>query len=87
MSTIVPTGRLRHLSLFSGIGGAEYAGMLTEPKWHTVGYVEFDGFCQKVIKQRIKDGVFADAPIFGDIRSFDGTPYRGRTDLITAGFP
>lgn len=59
--------------------------------WETVGYVERDEDCQRIIAQRIRDGIFDEAPIFGDIRAFirDGyaASYQGVVDVITAGFP
>ena len=79
---------MRELSLFSGGGGGIYGSKLLG--WKTVGYVEYDDYCQKIISQRIKDGVFDYAPIFGDIRTFANqyaTKYRGLVDVVTAGFP
>lgn len=76
---------MTHLDLFAGAGGASWFGKLIGAK--CVGYVESDEYCQKVIRARIRDGIFDDAPIFSDVRTFDGLPYRGRVDLLTAGFP
>lgn len=81
---------MRELSLFSGVGG----GLLATHHllgWQTVGYVEFDDYCQRVLAARIRDGLLSDAPIFGDIRAFisDGyaDAYSGLVDVVTAGFP
>lgn len=79
---------MNELSLFTGIGGGVYGTKLLG--WKTVGYVEYDNYCQRVIAQRIKDGIFDKAPIFSDIRTFASqyaTKYRGLVDVITAGFP
>lgn len=76
---------MNYLSLFSGAGGFEWFGKLMG--WRCVGYVEKDEHCQKILKARIRDGIFDDAPIFSDVRTFDGLPYCGRVDCITAGFP
>jgi len=80
---------MRELSLFSGAGGGLLGSKLLG--WKTIGYVEFNDYCQRVIAQRIKDGIFDDAPIFGDIRAFirEGyaAVYQGMVDVITAGFP
>lgn len=76
---------IKELSLFTGAGGGVYASKLLG---HTiVGYVEYNDYCQKIIKQRIDDGIFDNAPIYGDIREFDGTPYCGTVDLVSGGFP
>ena len=81
---------MNELSLFSGAGG----GLLATKHllgWNTIGYVEIDDYCQRVLAQRIKDGFLDNAPIFGDIRTFIDSGhaelYRGVTDVITAGFP
>jgi len=79
------SGGLRHLSLFTGAGGGEYAACLLG--WRTVCYVERDSYCQRVIRARINDRTFHDAPIWGDVRTFDGRPWRGLVDVIGAGFP
>lgn len=78
------------VSLFSGAGGGLLASKYLL-EWRTIGYVEYDQYCQKVLKQRIADGLLDAAPIYGDIRKFisDGyaEAYKGVADVITAGFP
>ncbi len=86
MQTDLPPRRLSHLSLFSGYCGFDLALKLVGD-YRTIGYVEWEPYCQEIIKARIRDGIFDDAPIFSDIKEFNGTPYRGKTNLITAGFP
>jgi DNA (cytosine-5)-methyltransferase 1 len=82
-------GAMNELSLFTGAGGGLLGGILLG--WHPVGYVEWDDYCQRVIKARIEDGIIPEAPIFGDIRTFisEGyaASYTGMVDVITAGFP
>ena len=59
--------------------------------WNHTGYVEYNDYCQQVIRQRIEDGVINNAPIFGDIDAFISEgyaeAYQGLVDVITAGFP
>lgn len=81
---------MKELSLFSGAGG----GLLATKhllKWETIGYVEFNDYCQRIIRQRIEDGYLDNAPIFGDIRAFISEgyarAYQGMVDVVTAGFP
>ena len=78
---------MNELSLFSGYGGFLLGLRLAGLPVRTVGYVEIEPYCQEIIKARIKDGYLDDAPIFPDIRAFDGRQYRGLVDIITAGFP
>ena len=47
---------MTYLSLFSGAGGFEWFAKLMG--WTCVGYVEKDEYCQKVIRARIRDGIF-----------------------------
>lgn len=79
------TGGLRHLSLFTGAGLGELAKRILG--WRTVCYVERDEYCQGILRARIDDGILCDAPIWDDVRTFDGTPWRGRVDVISGGYP
>ena len=80
---------MNELSLFSGAGGGVLASKLLN--WRTIGYVEWDEYCQKVIAQRIKDKLYERAPIFTDVREFiesgAARQYRGFVDVVSAGFP
>jgi len=80
---------MRELSLFSGAGGGLLGTKLLG--WTHCGYVEYNDYCQRVIRQRILDGILGNAPIFGDIRAFidEGyaASYQGMVDVVTAGFP
>ena len=78
---------LRELSLFSGYGGFSLGLRIAGIQTRTIGWCDHDKYIQKVIRQRIKDGYLDDAPIIGDIRSFNWEVYRGLVDIITAGFP
>lgn len=81
---------MNELSLFSGAGG----GLLTSKYllgWKTIGMVEYNEYCQKVLQQRQKDGLLDKCPIFGDINEFIkggyAGSYQGLADVISAGFP
>ena len=80
---------MNELSLFSGAGGGLLGTKLLG--WRSVGYVEFDTYCQKVLSQRIQDGILDEAPVFGDIDDFiesgAAKKYAGFVDVVTAGFP
>lgn len=80
---------MNELSLFSGIGGGLLASKLLG--WKTLGYVEFNDYCQKIIKARIEDDILDKAPIFGNVQAFISEgyakSYKGMVDVITAGFP
>ena len=53
----------------------------------TIGYVEIDEYCQKLLQARIRDGFLDWAPIIRDVRRADFGRLAGLVDLITAGFP
>ena len=80
---------MNHLSLFTGAGGGELGAILLG--WETIGYVEYNEYCQRVIRARIDDGILPNAPIFGDIRAFNSegyaASYTGMVDVLSAGFP
>lgn len=80
---------MRELSLFTGGAGGALGTKLLG--WQHRGYVEFNNYCQQIIRQRIKDGFLDEAPIFSDIRTFisDGyaDSYQDLVDVVSAGFP
>ena len=82
---------LTHISLFSGYGGADLGlklwGELTGIEVRTVCYVEVEKYCQRILQARIRDGALDDAPIWDDVRTFDGRPWAGLVDIVSGGFP
>lgn len=81
---------LHELSLFTGTGGGLLASKYLLG-WKTIGMVEINGYCQKVLQQRQEDGLLDKCPIFGDINDFIkggfAEVYRGMSDIVSAGFP
>lgn len=81
--------QLDYLSLFSGAGGGDLAGRLLG--WRCRGHVEFNDYCQRVIRARQDDGHLDEAPIFGDVRSFISEgyadSYQGMVDCVVAAPP
>ena len=76
---------MREMHLFAGAGGGILGGMLLG---HTpVCAVEIEPFCQEVLRQRQRDGILPEFPVFGDIKEFDGAPWRGKVDVVAGGFP
>lgn len=77
---------MNELALFAGAGGGLLASQWLKG-WRTVCYVERGAYPVEILKARIRDGLLHDAPIWDDVGTFDGRPWRGRVDIITAGFP
>jgi DNA (cytosine-5)-methyltransferase 1 len=55
--------------------------------WRTVCAVELNPYRQAVLLARQADGFLDPFPIWDDVRTFDGRPWRGIVDVVTAGFP
>ena len=77
----------RVLSLFSGGGGLDLAVGLAIRNARTVCYVEGDIQAARVLAARMEAGDLDPAPVWSDVRTFDGAAFRGRVDLIHGGFP
>ena len=70
---------MKLLDLFSGIGGfslgAEYNNI------ETIGFVEKDAFCQKVLRKH-----WPNTPIIGNIRDVTKDTFES-VDIVSGGFP
>lgn len=78
-------GALRELALFAGAGGGILGGKLLG--WRTVCAVERDAYASQILAQRQNDGILEPFPIWSDVTTFDGKPWRGIVDVISGGFP
>ena len=76
---------LRELALFAGAGGGILGGHLLG--WRTVCAVEIEPYPATVLAKRQEEGHLQPFPIWDDICTFDGRPWRGRVDVISGGFP
>src|SRR5690606_19439133 len=76
---------LRELALFAGVGGGILGGHLLG--WRTVCAVEYNAYARSVLLARQNDGTLAPFPIWDDVRTFDGNPWRGIVDVVSGGFP
>lgn len=76
---------MRELSLFTGAGGGLYGSHILG--WRTVAMCERDEYCQRVLRARQQEGVFDACPIYDDVRTLDGTLWRGHVDVLSSGFP
>jgi DNA (cytosine-5)-methyltransferase 1 len=76
---------LNELALFAGAGGGILGGKLLG--WRTVCAVEIDPYAAGVLSARQNDGSLPPFPIWDDIATFDGRPWRGLVDVVSGGFP
>jgi hypothetical protein len=79
---------LNGLALCAGGGGLELGLRLAlGDAYRCVGYVEQAPFAAATLVARMADQALDDAPVWDDVASFDGRPWRGLVDIITTGFP
>jgi len=76
---------MNELALFAGAGGGILGGHLLG--WRTRCAVEFDPYARAVLLARQRDGFLPRFPIWDDVRTFEGRPWRGRVNIVTGGFP
>lgn len=55
--------------------------------WRTVCAVEIDSYARRVLLARQADGCLDAFPIWDDVTTFDGNPWRGSVDVVSGGFP
>ena len=76
---------LNELALFAGAGGGILGGKLLG--WRTVCAVEWEPYAASVLVARQNEGILSPFPIWDDVQTFDGKPWRGIVDVISGGFP
>ena len=76
---------MNELDLFAGAGGGILGGHLLG--WRTVCAVEWEPYPASVLAARQNDGLLPAFPIWDDVRTFDGRPWRGIVDVVSGGFP
>jgi DNA (cytosine-5)-methyltransferase 1 len=76
---------MNELALFAGAGGGILGGKLLG--WRTVCAVEWEPYPASVLCARQNDGLLPPFPIWDDVQTFDGHPWRGIVDVISGGFP
>lgn len=78
-------GRLRELALFAGAGGGILGGQLLG--WQTVCAVEISPYPASILIQRQNDRFLPPFPVWDDVCTFSGKPWRGIVDVVSGGFP
>lgn len=77
----------RTISLFAGGGGLDLGLRLAEHDARTVCYVERDAQAVSFLVEKMRQGCLDDAPVWSDVSTFNGKPWRGAVDCIIGGFP
>ena len=76
---------MNELALFAGAGGGILGGLLCG--FRTVCAVEYNAYARDILVARQNDGCLEPFPIWNDVRTFDGRPWRGIVDVVSGGFP
>ena len=76
---------MNELALFAGAGGGILGGKLLG--WRTVCAVEWEPYPASILCARQNDGLLPPFPIWDDVQTFDGRPWRGIVDVVSGGFP
>ena len=76
---------MNELALFAGAGGGILGGHLLG--WSTVCAVEIEKYPRECLLQRQRDGILPPFPIWDDVCTFDGKPWRGLVEVVSGGFP
>jgi len=76
---------VNELALFAGAGGGILGGKLLG--WRTVCAVELAPYARAILAERQNDGCLHPFPVWDDITTFDGRPWRGIVDVVSGGFP
>ena len=85
LNDLVNKQSLNELALFAGAGGGILGGHLLG--WRTVCAVEWEQYPASVLCARQNDGLLPPFPIWDDVQTFDGKPWRGIVDVVSGGFP
>ncbi|WP_422371359.1 DNA cytosine methyltransferase [Hoeflea sp.] len=78
---------LTGLALCAGVGGLELGLHIAEPRYRTVCFVEREAFAAATLVARMADKALDHAPVWDDVKAFDGRPWRGKVSLVTGGYP
>jgi len=75
------------LALCAGIGGLELGIKLACPRSTTVCYVEGEAFSATTLISQMEGDVLDEAPIWSNVKTFDGSKWCGKVDCISGGYP
>jgi len=78
---------LNGLALCAGVGGLERGIESIIPQARTVCYVEGETYPASVLASKMEAGLLPKAPIWSNVRTFDGKPWCGKVSFISGGFP
>ncbi len=78
---------MNELALCAGVGGLSLGLKIAIPDHRIVCYVERESYAASTLVARMEDKTLDKAPIWDDVTTFDGQQWRGKVDIVTAGYP
>lgn len=75
------------MELCAGIGALGLGLARAIPGYRTVVAAEIEAFAVAVLAARQQDGSLPEFPVWDDLTTFDGRPWRGVVDIVAAGYP
>ena len=86
MNVALPA-EVNYISLFAGVGGMDLSLSIALPGARCVCYVEVGMEAVEILAARMEEGSLDAAPVYSDVTHFNGERWRGKVDLVIAGFP
>ena len=77
--------KLNTFHLFAGAGGGILGDLLLGH--NPIGACEIEPYPRNVLLARQADGILPNFPIWDDVATLDGNPWRGSVDVLCGGFP
>jgi DNA (cytosine-5)-methyltransferase 1 len=87
MNVAVRPNNLNIISLCTGGGGLDLGVELAMPSARSVVYMEREAFAAAHLVAAMQQGLMAQAPIWSDVTTFNGRPWRGIVDGVIGGIP
>ena len=75
------------LSICSGIGGLDLGVRMASEDARTICYVEREAFAVASLVEAMEAGRLDQAPVWTDLKTFDGKAWRGVVDTLIGGIP
>ena len=81
------TKQLNCISFCSGYAGFELGLKRVIPNVRTVAYVEIEAFAVANLVAKMEEDKLDVAPIWTNLKTFNGRPFRDRVHIFTGGYP
>jgi DNA (cytosine-5)-methyltransferase 1 len=78
---------LNGLALCSGFCGIERGLESRIDGFKTICHVEGEAYAAANLVKKIQEGTIHEAPVWSNLKTFNGKPWRSKVDIITGGFP